>query len=35
VKGEGEPVEDKGSWISKAFKKLGVGAIFPSSSGPG
>ena len=26
-----EPVEDKGSWISKAFKKLGVGAIFSSS----
>jgi outer membrane protein assembly factor BamD len=25
-----EPVEDKGSWISKAFKKLGVGALLPS-----
>jgi outer membrane protein assembly factor BamD len=37
VKGEGgsEPVEDKGSWISKAFKKLGVGAIFSGASGPG
>jgi outer membrane protein assembly factor BamD len=29
--GGSEPVEDKGSWISKAFKKLGVGAIFSSS----
>jgi outer membrane protein assembly factor BamD len=29
-----EPVEDKGSWISKAFKKIGVGAIFsPSNHG--
>jgi outer membrane protein assembly factor BamD len=29
-----EPAEDKGSWISKAFKKLGVGALFsPSNRG--
>jgi outer membrane protein assembly factor BamD len=27
-----EPVEDKGSWISKAFKKLGVGALLGTSS---
>jgi outer membrane protein assembly factor BamD len=32
--GGSEPAEDKGSWISKAFKKLGVGALF-SSSNPG
>jgi outer membrane protein assembly factor BamD len=26
VKGSGvEPVEDQGSWISKAFKKVGLG----------
>jgi outer membrane protein assembly factor BamD len=33
--GETEPVEDKGSWISKAFKKMGVGSLLPSSAGPG
>ena len=27
----GEPVEDKGSWISKAFKSIGLGAFAPSS----
>jgi outer membrane protein assembly factor BamD len=31
VKGGGsEPVEDKGSWISKAFKKIGLGALVPT-----
>jgi outer membrane protein assembly factor BamD len=30
--GGSEPAEDKGSWISKAFKKLGVGALFSSSN---
>jgi outer membrane protein assembly factor BamD len=29
--GGGEPVEDKGSWISKAFKSIGLGAFAPSS----
>ncbi len=33
--GGSEPVEDKGSWISKAFKKLGVGSILSFSAGPG
>jgi outer membrane protein assembly factor BamD len=30
-----EPVEDKGSWISKAFKSIGLGAFAPSSQGSG
>jgi outer membrane protein assembly factor BamD len=28
-----EPVENKGSWISQAFKKLGVGNVFGGNSG--
>jgi outer membrane protein assembly factor BamD len=30
-----EPVEDKGSWMSKAFKSIGLGAFAPSSQKSG
>jgi outer membrane protein assembly factor BamD len=36
VKGGGfEPVEDKGSWMSKAFKGLGIGSLWAGAKSDG